>query len=189
MKRLLLILAFCWMFTLCWAPNAGIDLSIRKVAFEQIQKEAAFFALYNDAIEKLKEFEGLRLAPYQDVTGEWHIGYGHKILPSEHFDGPITEERAAAMLRVDYAIRLQSVEKLTGISRYDAPGKVLALAHFEFQFGEQALATSTLLKNIHHNKPIDTEITRWVHATVGGEKVVLTHLVQRRVYELNLYYS
>ena len=28
-------------------------------------------------IDKLKEFEGLRLKSYQDSAGVWTIGYGH----------------------------------------------------------------------------------------------------------------
>ena len=40
---------------------------------------------FDPLVTLLREFEGLRLAPYRDTGGLWHIGYGHLIVAGERF--------------------------------------------------------------------------------------------------------
>lgn len=168
------------------APN-NINNDFREENYKLIQKESNFFKIYNESLQTLKEFEGLRLVPYQDSRG-YSIGYGHFIKNYESFT-IISEEKAEALLRVDFESAISSIERLTEFNRYDNPEKVLALAHFIFQFGEGSFANSTLLKNIVNDKAINNEIVRWTHVTINGEKKSLPSLEKRRKYELELFYS
>src|SRR5690348_7189220 len=58
----------------------------RKKIINEVRREAApagegeaimARAIGPDGLALIKEFEGLRLAAYQDVAGIWTIGYGH----------------------------------------------------------------------------------------------------------------
>jgi len=187
MKKLIFILALSCIFTLCWAPQTNVDLSIRKTAYDQIQKEIEYRDSYNSAIDKLKEFEGLQLVPYQDSHG-LAVGYGHVILSYESFE-KISKETAEELLFIDFDKAILKVEQYTGLNRFEDAKKVLALAHFVFQFGEGAFANSTLRQNVLTNQSIAGEIIRWTHATINGEKKSLPSLEKRRQYELKLYYS
>jgi lysozyme len=62
-----------------------------------------------DLIVRLKIHEGLRLEPYQDVFGNWAIGYGHTC----HRDHPvINPEQADAYLLDDVHKASQAVMSL-----------------------------------------------------------------------------
>lgn len=190
MKTIKYLLIALFIVTNCNFVLAPVIKTDKKMITEQIilhQKEVKYYELYAQSLDKLKSFEGLRLMPYFDSKG-MTIGYGHAMRSYEHFTS-ITNEKAEALLRVDFEGAMQSVERATGYNRLDNPEKVLALAHFVFNFGEDAFNRSTMLKNIRAEKPIDNEIRRWVHADIHGEKVVLSCLKERREYELKLYYS
>ena len=56
----------------------------------------------NDAgLAIIKQYEGLRLQPYDDGAGNQTIGYGHKIKDGEDFSDGITEDQAEALLESD----------------------------------------------------------------------------------------
>ena len=189
MKKVTLLLSCILFFSItCFAPDLPTDEKAITETYERIQKEARFFSLYNQALNKLKEFEGLSLVAYADGHGRT-IGYGHFIEWFEDIPVIITEEEAEVFLRIDLEESIQTVEKNTGLNRFDNPEKVLALAHFVFNVGGPAFERSTLLKNLQAGLSINYEIVRWNKATVKGEKVILTHLSMRRHYELSLFYS
>lgn len=154
--------------------------------YEQLVKEKIYFDIYDEVLNQLKEFEGLRLTAYVDAGGK-AIGYGHHIKSYEKFPILITEEQAEALLRIDFEQAIRIVEENTNFNRYDNPEKVLALANFVFNLGSGNFQNSTMLKNIKSGIPIDNEIVRWNKVTVNGEKVAHSHLTMRRNYELNLY--
>jgi GH24 family phage-related lysozyme (muramidase) len=189
MKKVTLLLSCILFFSItCFAPELITTEQEIEVRYERMQKEARFFSLYNQALNKLKEFEGLSLVAYTDGKGKT-IGYGHFIERFEDIPVIITEEEAEALLRIDFEESIQTVEKSTGYDRFNDPEKVLALAHFVFNVGGFAFERSTLLKNLQARQTINHEIVRWNKTTINGEKVTLPHLTMRRHYELNLFYS
>lgn len=55
---------------------------------------------FNEAgLSLIKSFGGLKLTKYRDTAGKLTIGYGHLILPNEHFDNLITLQEADLLLR------------------------------------------------------------------------------------------
>jgi len=56
----------------------------------------------NDAgLALIKQFEGLRLQPYDDIAGKSTIGYGHLIKDGEDYSAGITEDEATTLLESD----------------------------------------------------------------------------------------
>jgi GH24 family phage-related lysozyme (muramidase) len=91
---------------------------------------------YQSEISQLMMDEGLRYEPYKDTLGNATIGFGHLIRSGEEF-AKLTPRQAIELLRDDYAIAKQSVER-----RYPwASGDVkLVLTNMSFQLGEVRLA-------------------------------------------------
>lgn len=183
------VLLFCTLlFSLAvFAPNMKEDDQIQQ-RFERWQKEQQFFSMYNTALDKLKEFEGLQLIAYTDSHG-MSIGYGHFIERGEKMKSEITKEYAEELLRTDFEEAIQTVEQNTNLNRFDNPEKVLALAHFVFNLGGPRFKSSTLLKNLNSGQSIDHEIIRWNKARINGQITTLSHLTERRQYELSLFNS
>ena len=134
----------------------------------------------NLLIQKLKEFEGLRLVAYKPTKAErwWTIGYGHSA-GDVRAGMRITEEKAEELLKRD----LYYVEKfVNGIPKVQTQGQFDALVSFAYNVGVGNLKRSTLLKKIMHDAPtaeIQREFMKWVYS--GGKK--LGGLVTRRQWE------
>lgn len=128
-------------------------------------------------IEKIKEFEGLRLNAYQDSAGVWTIGYGHTRGVKK--GQKITEAEADSLLRGD----LVTAEKYVNDLKLNlTQGQFDALVDFVFNLGAGNLAGSTLLTKIKVKAPtedIQAQFRRWVYA--NGKK--LAGLVKRREWE------
>ena len=131
-------------------------------------------------IQKLKEFEGLRLVAYKPTKAErWYtIGYGHSA-GDVRAGMRITEGNAEELLKRD----LFFVEKfINGIPKVKTQGQFDALVSFTYNVGVGNLKKSTLLKKIMHDAPtaeIQKEFLRWVYS--GGKQ--LAGLVTRRRWE------
>ena len=188
MKKLLILLVLITNCAFLKAPENSnyYTKEVIESTYFRLEKERIYFDTYKLVLEKLKEFEGLRLVAYRDTYG-MAIGYGHQIKKYEKIPAVITEEFAEAMLRVDFEYAIGVVEKQTGLNRYEEPHKVLALANFVFNLGSGNFQNSTMLKNIKKDLPIDNEITRWVKVKIGDSYITHSHLKMRRNYELNLY--
>lgn len=134
----------------------------------------------NLLIQKLKEFEGLRLVAYKPTKAErWYtIGYGHSA-GDVKAEMCINEEEAEELLKRD----LFFVEKfINGIPKVRTQGQFDALVSFTYNVGVGKLKRSTLLKKIMHDastEEIQREFMKWVYS--GGEK--LDGLVTRRRWE------
>lgn len=135
-------------------------------------------------IEKIKEFEGLRLAPYRCAAGVWTIGYGH----TSNVTGKtpsITKEQAEKCLRADLKQYEAFVDKL-GVTCKQC--KFDALVDFAFNLGVETLRRSTLLKKIRAcapDKDVRAEFMKWTNAK--GKK--LDGLVKRRQWEADRYFG
>lgn len=134
----------------------------------------------NLLIQKIKEFEGLRLVAYKPTKAErWYtIGYGHSA-GDVKAGMRITEEKAEELLKRD----LFFVEKfVNGIPKVKTQGQFDALVSFTYNVGIGNLKRSTLLKKIMHDAStieIQREFMKWVYS--GGKK--LDGLVKRRRWE------
>lgn len=134
----------------------------------------------NLLIQKLKEFEGLRLVAYKPTKAErWYtIGYGHSA-GDVRAGMRITKEKAEELLRRD----LFFVERfVNGIPKVKTQGQFDALVSFTYNVGVGNLKKSTLLKKIMHDAPtaeIQREFMKWVKS--GGKQ--LAGLVKRRRWE------
>ena len=134
-------------------------------------------------IQKLKEFEGLRLEAYLDAAGVPTIGYGH----THHvtLGDRLTEYWADQLLREDVRNVVRDISQL-GVVR--TQGQMDALVSFAFNLGIGRLLRSTLLKKIRSGASmhqIRKEFMRWVYADGKRLKV----LEKRRQWEANRFFE
>ena len=134
-------------------------------------------------IQKLKEFEGLRLEAYLDAAGVPTIGYGH----THHvtLGDRLTEYWADQLLREDVGNVVRDISQL-GVVR--TQGQMDALVSFAFNLGIGRLLRSTLLKKIRSGASmhqIRKEFMRWVYA--DGKR--LKGLEKRRQWEANRFFQ
>jgi lysozyme len=138
----------------------------------------------------IKEFEGLKLKPYQDVIGIWTIGIGTTVYPNgekvKQSDPQINEIVSLLYLTHDLEYFCKQVDAYTtdavNQSQFDA------LVSFGYNCGMGNLKSSTLLKkvNINPNDPtIAAEFLKWNKA--GGK--IVSGLTRRRQAESDLYFS
>ena len=135
-------------------------------------------------IQKIKEFEGLRLEAYRDAAGVLTIGYGHTgpdISPGDR----ITRYWAIELLKNDVARYEAEVRRLK-VAR--TQGQFDALLSFAYNLGIDRLRSSTLLKTIRcggSRAAIRREFQRWVYA--GGKR--LSGLERRRQWEAKRFFE
>ena len=131
----------------------------------------------NLAIEKIKSFEGCRLAAYQDSVGVWTIGYGSTLNVRRGMR--ISQAEAGRRFLFDLETAEIGLRKL---NLNLTQGQFDALADFVFNLGVGKLTNSTLLKKIKANAStaqIQAEFRKWVYA--GKKKA--NGLVKRREWE------
>jgi lysozyme len=137
------------------------------------------------AIEKIKQWEGLRLRSYQDSAGVWTIGYGHtsdgafKVGPGQ----TITEAKATELLRVDLREAEQAIDR--GVTVPLSDNQFGALVSFAYNVGNAAFRKSTLLRKLNAGDydAVPSELAKWNKA--GGK--VVQGLVNRRAAEAGLW--
>lgn len=128
-------------------------------------------------VEKLKEFEGLRLRAYRCPAGVWTIGHGHT--RGVRQGQVITAAQAETLLRGD----LLPVERhVGGLGVCRTQGQFDALCDFAFNLGTAALDGSTLLAKIRAGASV-AEIQRQFRKWVYGGGKVLPGLVRRREWD------
>ena len=140
------------------------------------------------AVDLIKEFEGLYLAPYLCPAGVPTIGYGSTYYEDGTkvalTDEPITEERAEELLSMEAArIEVRVRQKVGGLSE----PQFGAIFDFAYNLGISALLGSTLFKKAKNNDiyGASEEFGKWVWG--GGKK--LPGLVRRRAAERELWLS
>src|SRR5260370_13856260 len=124
-----------------------------------------------------EQFEGCRLAAYQDVRGVWTIGYGHTANVKEGM--VCTQEQAAVWLDSDEKWAEKIVQKLVHVRL--TQGEFDALVDFIFNVGSGNFLNSTMLKKLNAGDYAGAadEFEKWDHA---GSKVI-PGLLRRRVSE------
>ena len=140
---------------------------------------------YEDAIEFIKKTEGFAGgAVYADVCGINTIGYGHVVLPTDTFTGPISKQTADLLVRQDFDKALRAVETETNLTGY----KKIAMGHFIFTRGVGNFSKSNLKRLVLNNEDITEEMKKWCfYRSVKGVLVRSEHAYNIRLWELDLY--
>lgn len=140
------------------------------------------------ALDFIRQTEDLSLVPYRDAVGLWTIGYGHKIVPGDHYwpygsVNSISNAEAETQFEADVDVAAQNVRALVRVPL--SQGQFDSLVSFDFNTGGTALRVSTLLAKLNAGDyaGASQEFTRWVYGTENGAKVVLAGLVTRRLQE------
>lgn len=141
------------------------------------------------ALEKIKEFEGLRLKAYRCSSGVLTIGYGHtkNVKP-----GDVIDEATANMLLIKDVEAAERLANLENFAKKLSQGQYDAFISFLFNVKYSSYLTSTLRKKLIKNvddTTIPDEIRRWVYGTdpVTKKKIKLPGLVKRREWEAQMY--
>jgi len=141
-----------------------------------------------EGLDKIKQWEGLRLTAYQDGAGVWTIGYGHTSAagaPIVKKGMKITEAEATQILANDLRNVEADVERLVKVPLTD--NQFAALVSFQLNTG--SLGVSTLLKKLNKKDydAVPVELMKWVNITVNKKKVRSQGLVNRRSAEVGLW--
>ena len=139
-----------------------------------------------DAVNLIKQFEGLRLTSYQDSVGKWTIGYGSTMIggtPVQPGQTITSAQAEAALLshistNVSPIISSKTKAPITQ-SMYDA------LCCFTYNLGSGTYSKSTLLTDINATKYLDAATLFGDYNKAGGQ--VLTGLTRRRAAEKDLF--
>lgn len=128
-------------------------------------------------INKIIEFEGMKLEAYRCPAGVWTIGAGHTkgVKPGQK----VSKARAIYLLKEDLAPCENLINKYKVIN---TQGKFDACVDFVFNLGEGKFRSSTLLKYILQGATttaIQNQFRRWNKA--GGKE--LSGLTKRREWE------
>ena len=134
-------------------------------------------------LDLIKKFEGFSDKEYICPAGKPTIGYGHVILPSEHFPSSITKEEAETLLKNDLVSREKSLNILIKVvitqNQFDA------LISLIYNIGVNNFKQSTLLKFINDKlfDKIPDQFRRWKYIN----KVISKGLLNRREEEIKLW--
>lgn len=137
----------------------------------------------SECVEKIKEFEGLKLKAYQCPSGITTIGYGHTT--NARLNSNCTLTQAEKWLDDDLA---KCYEVLGKVKVFWTQGMWDACTSFVFNVGGAQFLSSTLRKRIEFNSEdfaIKKEFAKWVFS----KGKVLEGLKRRRQWEIERYYS
>ena len=171
------ILMLCLALTLTFLPGAAFAVDT--------------YTTSDQCVEKIKEFEDLRLTAYTDISGKWYIGYGSNCDAGAYPNG-ISKEKAEELLRKDLTTAEDIVNGMLmqyGISvtqyQFDA------LVDMTYNLGRQWInpdyrLCSYLINGISRYSDVDVinAIATWCHA---GGNLVMENLVTRRLWDAHLF--
>lgn len=134
----------------------------------------------NEVIEKIKEFEGLRLESYRCASGVWTIGYGHtKDVKSGM---KITRQKALDLLKADLEEVKKKVDANLNLRKLEVNQyQYSALCSFTFNCG------STNLARLTKDRTLDQIGQAFLLYNKSNGKV-LQGLVNRRQWEFEYFF-
>lgn len=138
----------------------------------------------DQGIALIKKLEGFSKKIYLCPAGKETIGYGHVILPGEHFPASgISEEVAEKILCDDLGDIINGLNLILKVGLNQ--NQIDALICFIFNIGIGAFRLSTMLRMINNNdfNGAAKQFARWVYC--NGKKI--DGLVKRRAIEAELF--
>ncbi|GHU05690.1 lysozyme [Alphaproteobacteria bacterium] len=130
------------------------------------------------------EWEGYSPKAYRDSAKIWTICTGHTggVRPGQ----VATTEECQAFLQSDMGTAFKALDRRVFV-KISEPTRA-ALASFVYNVGEGAFATSGVLRKLNGGdiRGACDELVKWVYVTVGGQKVRLRGLENRREAEREL---
>jgi lysozyme len=135
-------------------------------------------------LQLTEQFEACRFVAYQDIKGNWTIGYGHTG-PDVYQGLTITSLQATQLLLNDVQHAVNCVNQLVTVTL--TQGEFDALVDFAFNCGCGAFAGSTMLKLLNSGdyQGAAGQFDLWDHAS--GQ--VVAGLLRRRQAETNEFNS
>jgi lysozyme len=140
----------------------------------------------SDAINLIKQYEGLRLTAYQDSVGIWTIGYGTTSINGV----PVYQGQTITQAQADEYLLTHIKSNVSPIINTKVKAPITqsmydALCCFTYNLGSGNLSKSTLLKELNTTKYLDTATSFLDYNKAGG--VVLAGLTKRRSAEKDLF--
>lgn len=134
----------------------------------------------NEVIEKIKEFEGLRLESYKCPSGVWTIGYGHT--KNVKAGMKITKQQALDLLKADLEEVKKKVDANLNLRKLEVNQyHYSALCSFTFNCG------STNLARLTKDRTVD-QIGQAILLYNKSNGKVLQGLVNRRQWEFEYFF-
>lgn len=157
-----------------------------KVAESTGLAPASTYSPSEDAVNLIKQFEGLKLNAYQDSGGVWTIGYGTTsingvpVYPGQSITEAQANEYLLAHLKTQVSpiINTKTKAPITQ-SMYDA------LCCFTYNLGSGNFSKSSMLKELNSTKYLDSATMIMDYNKDNG--VILNGLTRRRAAEKNLF--
>jgi lysozyme len=140
------------------------------------------FIYSGDGLALTEQFEGCKLAAYQDVKGVWTIGYGHTgpdVVPGM----TITQAQAQTLLASDVSSAAACVNNVVTVQLEQ--DEFDALVDFAFNAGKGAFEGSTMLRALNAGDfaGAAAQFDLWDHAGAA----VVAGLLRRRQAETALF--
>ena len=164
-------------------PKGGVNFASSKAMMslpEGVTSVSQF------GIDFIKSWESLRLTAYDanPGTGDWTIGWGHKILPGEDYSGGITLEQANDLFNSDLeAVSINAINQYVNVPLSQEQFDALASYVFNVGAGNSLIGTNLISQlNAGNYYEAGTEMD----ITMGGG-VVLPGLVLRRQAEQDIW--
>jgi GH24 family phage-related lysozyme (muramidase) len=140
----------------------------------------------SDAINLIKQYEGLRLTAYQDSVGIWTIGYGTTTINGVAvYEGQTITQAQADEYLLDHIENNVSPIINTKVKAPITQSMYDALCCFTYNLGSGNLSKSTLLKELNTTKYLESATSFLDYNKAGG--VVLAGLTKRRSAEKDLF--
>jgi lysozyme len=142
------------------------------------------------ALDFLEKWEGFSAKSYKDVVGIWTIGYGRT--GKDVMEGGTTDRKAEdawlASRLEEEAAKVRLLFKGLEVP-WLGPEQLAALICFQYNCGQKALASSTLVKVLKSESWTKEQVTeQWSKWNKAGGQVV-KGLTNRRAAELELFFS
>ena len=137
----------------------------------------------DELIAHVEAAEGFVSCARPDPVGILTYGFGHRCYPGGNPPAEVSLDQARAILAGDLQVAGNFVRACVKVeltqAQYDA------LTDFTFNLGGNALASSTMLRNVNSQDwdGAAQQMLRWDHAHVSGKLVVLEGLRLRRVWD------
>ena len=182
-NRVVFTLAFFVISLNLLAPCMVVTEERREKELQEFIRMTEWRDTYELVVKSIKRQEGFMDSSYYCPGGILTIGYGHAIRRGESFNEPVSEEEAERLLRQDLDSAIAYVQRVTDLEHV----QLLAMGHFVFNVGSGNFYRSTLRQLIMADKPIDNEITKWIHIKTNTGIFKSDWLLQSRKLELELF--